>query len=209
MNPNPYPGFFLDIEGLDGCGATTQVDILEKTLRKRGINVYTTKEPTDNVVGGLIRGVLTGVYKLPAEALQLLFVADRSHHLARQIVPILKNHHLLITDRFCWSTIAFGSVNLSKQWLLELHHYCPLPDLSIFLRVSPKVCLKRLKADRFDFELFEKEKTMQRVWEAYEWLAKKFPESIKIIDGEKTPEAVAKDIWQLLKGQPKFCRLTG
>lgn len=204
MNPNSYPGFFLDIEGLDGGGATTQVGLLEKTLRKRGINAYTTKEPTDNVIGGLIRGVLTGVYKLPAEALQLLFVADRSHHLARQIVPILQNHYLLITDRFCWSTIAFGSVNLSKQWLLGLHRYCLLPDLSIFLRVSPKVCLKRLKADRFDFELFEKEKTLQRVWETYEWLAKKFPESVRIIDGEKTPKKVASQIIRLVETHPKF-----
>jgi len=204
---NPYPGFFIDIEGLDGSGATTQVALIKETLKKEGCNVYTTKEPTDNVIGGMIRGALTGVYKLPPPALQLLFVADRIHHLSRQIIPILQNHNILITDRFLWSTIAFGSVNLNKNWLVELHHYCFIPDLSIFLRVSPKICVERIKADRFDFELFEEEKKMWKVWDTYEWLVKKFPNKILVIDGEQSQEKISSEIFKKIKNHPKFMRM--
>ena len=101
MHPNPYPGFFIDIEGLDGSGTSTQASLLKEGLREEGFKVFTTKEPTDNVIGGLIRGALTRVYKLPPAVLQLLFVADRLHHLDRQIVPILQNHNIFICDRFC------------------------------------------------------------------------------------------------------------
>jgi len=115
MRTNPYPGLLIDLEGLDGSGVSTQVSLLKKALRAKGEAAYVTKEPTDNLIGGLIRGALTKVYQLPPEALQLLFVADRSHHLAREIVPILKNGGILITDRFLWSTIAFGSLDHSRS----------------------------------------------------------------------------------------------
>lgn len=206
VNPNPYPGFFIDIEGLDGSGSTTQAELLKKRLSKEGFDVYTTKEPTDNVIGGLIRGALSGVYKLPPAALQLLFVADRYHHLDRQIIPILQNHNVLISDRFLWSTIAFGSVDLSRKWLVALHQYCFIPDLSIFLRVSPKTCLSRIKKDRFDFELFEQEKKMWKVWDAYEWLVKEFPGQIVIVSGEDSVAEVAKKIFEQVENHPKIKR---
>ncbi len=207
MKANPYPGFFVDIEGLDGSGASTQIRLVRERLLKEGLVAFTTKEPTDNVIGGLIRGALTGVYKLPPDSLQLLFVADRRHHLEREIIPILNNGNVLIADRFLWSTIAFGAIKLSRRWLLQIHHYCFLPDLSIFLRVSPKTCVERIKEARFDFELFEEENKLWRVWEGYEWLAKKFPREIKIIDGEKNSREITKEIIKLVERHPKYKRL--
>jgi len=207
MHSNPYPGFFIDIEGLDGSGATTQVNLLRTSLKELGINAFVTKEPTDNVIGGLVRGALTGVYQLPPEALQLLFVADRHHHLNRQIIPILQSTSVLISDRFLWSTIAFGSVDLDRRWLLGLHRYCLLPDLSFFLRISPKVSISRIKADRFDVELFEEEKKMWKVWDTYEWLVKRYPEQIVETDAEQPAEKVAKCILEIVIKHPKFKRL--
>jgi dTMP kinase len=207
MKINPYPGLFIDIEGLDGCGASTQVELVKKLLRAEKFACYTTKEPTDNVIGGLIRGALTGIYQLPPEALQLLFVADRSHHLERQIIPILNDGNILITDRFCWSTIAFGSVNLNRNWLLQLHRYCFIPDLSFFLRISPKTSVKRLRADRFNFELFEEENKMWKAWDTYEWLAKKFSQEIIVVDGEKDPEEICAEILKRIKKHPKIKKI--
>lgn len=68
-------GKFIVIEGLDGSGSTSQSLSLVDYLKIRGIKAFVTKEPTDNVIGGLIRGALTGVYKLPETALQLHLVA--------------------------------------------------------------------------------------------------------------------------------------
>jgi len=204
MKVHSHPGFFIDIEGLDGSGMSTQVNLVRERLLKKGYKAYKTSEPTDNVVGGLIRGALSGVYKLPPEALQLLFVADRSHHVDREIAPILSDGNILVADRFLWSTIAFGSVDLSRQWLLQLHRYCFLPDLSIFLRVSPGICVKRLEPDRFNFELFEKEDKLRKTWKTYEWLAKKFPQLVKIVEGEQGKEKVTREILRQIRLHPKF-----
>jgi len=207
MNINSYPGFFIDIEGLDGAGASTQIKLVKEALRGEKIKAYTTKEPTDNLIGGLIRGTLTGVYQLPSWALQLLFVADRGHHLKREIMPILKNGHVLLTDRFGWSTVAFGGLNSDRRWLLDLHRYCLFPDISFFLKVSVKTCLKRLKMDRFDFELFEKKDQLEKVWLNYKWLAKKFSQEIIVIEGEKKPRKVRDEILRQIGRHPKFKKL--
>ena len=138
-------GKFIVIEGLDGSGATTQINLLTEFLNKKGIKAYYTKEPTDNVIGGLIRGALSEVYGLPDASLQLLFSADRGHHLERVVEPLMKNGNVVICDRYFWSTIAFGSVSLDKKWLLTLQKYFRVPDLTIFLKVDPKECIKRIR----------------------------------------------------------------
>lgn len=198
---------FIAIEGLDGSGLTTQAHLLTDALRAERFTVFTTKEPTYNIIGGLVRGSLTGVYKLPHSVIQLLFVADREHHLDIEVTPILKNHGILISDRYLWSSIAFGSIDLDRKWLLTLHKHCYLPDLTILLKVSPKVCLKRQKKDRFAFQLFEKEKQLVKIWREYQWLAKKFPKQIVIVDGEQKPKEVLEEILSQIKKHPKFKKI--
>ena len=178
------------IEGLDGSGSTTQVNLVADFLRLNGLKSFATKEPTDNVIGGLIRGTLTGVYKLPPFSLQLLFSADRGHHLQRVIKPKLKEGVIVISDRYMWSTVAYGSVDIDRNWLLEMQKYFLKPDMTIFLKVEPKKCVSRIARNRYDMELFEKEDKLKKVWQTYLWLAKKFPKDIKIIDGEGTEKEV-------------------
>src|SRR3989338_8048368 len=93
-------GKFLVIEGPDGSGSSTQVALIKKYLEQKGEKVLDTKEPTNNLIGGLIRGVLTGEWKLGSYGLQLLFCADRAHHLEREIMPALEKGWNFITDRY-------------------------------------------------------------------------------------------------------------
>lgn len=183
-------GKFIVIEGLDGSGTTTQVKRLTDYLRSKGYKVFPTKEPTDNVIGGLIRGALTGVYQLPSVSLQLLFSADRSHHLDRLIEPLIKGGSWVISDRYFWSTIAFGSIDLDRKWLLTMQNYFRIPDITLFLKVKPAECLKRIHKDRYDIELFEREEKLERVWQTYLWLVKKFPGKNVVVSGEGTEEEV-------------------
>lgn len=195
---------FIVIEGLDGSGSSTQCELVAKFLRIQGKQVFVTKEPTNNVIGGLIRGSLTGVVPFPADCLQLLFSADRSHHLQREIIPILENKNVLICDRYLWSTIAFGSLELDKNWLLSLNKYFLLPDLTIFLKVSPESCIDRAKKNRFNLELFEEKEKMKKVWLTYEWLIKKYPKIVRVVNGEQQPEEVARDILMEIQKNRKF-----
>lgn len=202
MLRNKYKGIFITLEGLDGSGLTTQSSKVADFFRNNGMRAYLTKEPTDNVIGGLIRGALSGVYKLPHTALQLLFSADRGHHLNREIVPILEKNRMVVCDRYFFSTIAFGSLNIDRKWLLEMNRHIMLPDLTILLKVSPKICVERIRANRFDFELFEKVEELTKVWRTYEWLTKKFKNTV-VINGEGGIEDVNDKIIETILNTPK------
>ena len=195
MIKNPYQGKFIVFEGLDGSGSTTQASKLREWLKPRA---HLTKEPTNNIIGGLIRGQLTGDWKTRPECLQLLFTADRSHHLEREVIPLLKDGVTVITDRYFFSTIAFGATEIAdKDWLLEINKPFLLPDLTFLIKVSPKVCLQRIKGDRFSVEFFEREEALIKVWQNYEELARKF-DDVYIIDGEKPIEDIFEELKSLV-----------
>jgi len=207
MQRNKYPGLFIVVDGLDGSGISTQSALIKDFFRQAGVNAYLTKEPTDNIIGGLIRGTLSGVFKLQPEAVQLLFSADRSHHLSRKIISMLEGGNVVVCDRYLWSTVAFGSLKLERKWLLELNKYAILPDISIFLKVSPQKCVRRISQDRFGLELYEKTRTLTEVWKTYKWLARKFDKKVVVIDGEGKIEEVFERIIKVILKNSKTKKL--
>lgn len=209
MKIHNFPGWFIDIEGLDGSGASTQVALVTRELKKQGIKPYLTKEPTEGPIGQLVGQALRGEWNsLPPASLQLLFAADRGRHLNEEIIPRLKQGELVITDRYAWASVAFGSVNLSKEWLIELNRDFIFPDLTIFIDTAPETCLKRLKKERSGVELFDQEELLQDTWETYQWLVSKYWwVDIAVVDGEKSRQKVTAEIMALLKKRPKFKKM--
>lgn len=205
--PHPHPGLFIAIEGLDGSGLSTQTELVVNLLRLQGVKVFGTKEPTNNVIGGVIRGTLTGAVGLPHDSLQLLFAADRAHHLEREVIPMLKDGNIVVSDRYFWTSVAYGGVDLDREWLLKVNENFLIPDLTIFLDSTPKVSLKRIKRDRFQVEIFEKEKQLQKVRQNYQWLMKRFPRIFTKIDATRDREEIAKEIVGIIQRLPKFGRL--
>ena len=211
MQKNPYPGKFIAFEGLDGSGSTTQAIKLRNWLNESQKKfvlghplAHLTKEPTNNIIGGLIRGQLTNDWKTRPECLQLLFSADRAHHLEKEIIPLLKKRVTVITDRYFFSTVAYGAIKIEDHdWLIEINKPFILPDLTFLIKVSPKICLSRIKEDRFHIELFEKEETLAQVWQNYEKLAQKF-ENVYIINGERPIEKVFEEIKKIVHSQLKL-----
>jgi dTMP kinase len=209
MKLNPYPGFFIDIEGLDGCGASTQVAAVASELKKQGIDPYLTKEPTKGPIGRLVRQALQGQFNsLPPSSIQMLFAADRGEHLNEEIIPQLEKEKMVITDRYAWSSVSFGSIDLSREWLLELNKDFILPDLTFFLEVNPEICLERIAKERQGLELFEEEEKLTNAWDAYHWLATKYWwTQIVVIDGEREKAEVTADILGRISKHPKFLKL--
>jgi len=208
MRKNPYQGKFIVFEGLDGSGQSTQADELVDYLNSSGLKfqlgkttAYLTKEPTNNLIGGLIRGQLTHNWKTKPECLQLLFAADRAHHLEKEIIPLLKKGITVVCDRYFFSTIAYGALDIKDwDWLVEINKQFLLPDLTFLLKVSPKVCLERIKQNRFSIELFEKEEVLEKVWQNYEKLSKEF-ENVYIINGELSPKKVFEQIKTIISNK--------
>jgi len=182
-------GVFIAFEGIDGAGLTTQALLLEKYLREKGYRVVLTKEPTDGLLGGIIKAALRGEWKTDPATLQLLFAADRSHHVRHCILPALSEGKIVVCDRYVLSSLAYGSVDLDYEWLLEINKVFPVPDITFILDLEPKIALERIRASRFSYELFENSFKLNAVRENYLRLANKYDNSV-IIDASKSIEEV-------------------
>lgn len=195
MFKNKYPGKFIAIEGLDGSGTTGQVTKLNEYFFQEKIPALFTQEPTNNVIGGVARGCLTGDLKIPSAAgMQLLFAADRANHLEKEIIPALESGTNVITKRYFLSSVAYGSVQISDQdWLWKINDQFMMPDLTILLKVSAKTRMERIGKNDFELNLFRDEASLNKVWEAYESIAKKYP-NILVIDAEKPQDQVFDEI---------------
>ncbi len=194
MSETKKRGKFIVFEGLDGSGQSTQAEMLTSYLKKRKVKAHLTKEPTNNLIGGLIRGRLQGDWKSTPECLQLLFAADRAHHLDREVAPLLKKGVNVICDRYFFSSIAFGSLEIDDwEWLKSINKRFISPDIVFYLKVSPKTCIKRISENRFSFELFEKEKKLEVIEKSYKKIAKEY-DFFQIIDGEKSISEVSEEI---------------
>ncbi len=204
MKKNPYLGKFIVFEGLDGSGQSTQAAKLleyfnekKQTFRFGRVGAHLTKEPTSGIIGGLIRGQLSFDWKSSQECLQLLFAADRSYHLEKEIMPLLKKGVTVICDRYFFSSCAFGALELDQEWLLKVNENFLSPDLIFLLEVPPEICVDRIKRSRFAINLFEKEEILRKVWTQYQKLARK-NKNTYIINGERSIDEIFEDIKQIV-----------
>ena len=189
-------GRFIAFEGLDGSGESTQASLLSSRLRETGRKVLQTKEPTNNLVGGLIRAALTHQWKPSNQVIQLLYAADRGHHLEWEIIPTLAKGYDVIADRYYYSSIAFGSLDADPLWLEELNRYYPEPDIVFYIKVRASVAMERMEKSRPHKELFEEEAKLAKVAKTYNQLA--IRPIFRVIDGEQSPDKVHEDIWNHL-----------
>jgi len=172
MEKNRHKGKFIVFEGLDGSGQSTQIALLEVYLKQKGYKTHVTSEPTKNMIGGLIRGVLTHQWKLSNTGLQLLYGADRAHHLENEIYPAIENGYIVISSRYFFSTFAFGSLDNDKKWLEHLNEKFRQPDITFFIRVSAGECVRRINASRFQQEIFEQEEKLAKILKAYDKISR-------------------------------------
>lgn len=195
MKGNPYPGKFIVFEGLDGSGQTTQVAFLKSFLEENGHQIISTKEPTmDSEEGKKIRQILDEKNRIESMELQKLFTEDRRQHLANLIIPALRAGQTVISDRYFFSTLAFGaSDGLDLEQLIAMNDEFMLPDLTIILKVSPNVCIARIEKRGTHKTLFEKEQKLARVSQTYALMPDRFP-NVHIVEGERTIDEVAEEI---------------
>ncbi|MDF2956785.1 MAG: Thymidylate kinase [Candidatus Alkanophagales archaeon MCA70_species_1] len=188
---------FIVFEGLDGSGLTTHAFDLHRWLKERGYEVYLTKEPTDGVLGGLIRSALKGELKVSARTLALLFAADRTQH-TETIKRLINSGVVVISDRYKLSSYAYQSIEVDLDWLRKINEGALTPDVTFVIDVPPAVCMRRLQKERFHTELYEDMETLERVRENYRRLAEE-EENVIIIDGNRPQDVVNREIFQKIK----------
>ena len=194
MLKNPYPGKFIVFEGLDGSGQTTQSRLLRDYLVQKGYKVVLTKEPTKtSKVSSKIQKFLVQKEKISSKKLQELFAKDRKEHLKKVIIPALKKGKIVISDRYFFSSFAYGKASgVAFKYLFQINKNFLMPDLTFILKVPPKICLKRIIKRGAKLTPFEEKEKLTKVWRFYEKIVKMFKKKtlIFIIDGQKSKKMV-------------------
>src|SRR5688500_3254744 len=94
-------GFFITLEGIDGCGKSTQLDRLARSLKHHGFDVVTTRQPGGTLIGQSIRALMVKEHnRLAPVAEVLLMMADRAQHVTETIKPNLEAGRIVISDRY-------------------------------------------------------------------------------------------------------------
>lgn len=192
-------GRFIVLEGLDGSGITTQATMLRNALIEQGKEAVLTKEPSDGLIGGMIKACLRHEWKTDALTLQILFAADRAHHIASEIEPAIKAGKYVICDRYVLSSLVFGGTSVSVEVLKQLNANFRKPDMTFFVDTQPKVCMERMKKARHHVELFEEEHKLVQIRKNFLAMKSYFPNT-QIIDGNRNPDEIHSEIKKIVNG---------
>ena len=178
-------GKFIVIEGIDGCGKTTQIDALSKWLPKSGLinkdsKLITTREPGGSLLGKKLRELILDnneSNKPSSLAELLLYSADRAEHVSKIISPALKNNDWVISDRFSDSTLAYQGYgrNINLEIIKNIESIVcqgEYPDLTFFLEISPEESISRRKNQIPDRIESEGIKFLEKVNEGFRLIAK-------------------------------------
>lgn len=168
MDNNP---FFIVIEGIDGSGKGTQAKKLFQNIEKGDFPSIANKplkltmEPTNGLIGELIRKYLRDEKIVSKEQRALLFAADRLDNLFRIIFPTLNRNGIVISERYVYSSLAYQSCeDIDFDWLCKINQLVIPPDLTILLDIDPSKALLRFKSDV---------NNGKRKWEKQEYFEKK------------------------------------
>ena len=164
-------GKFIVLEGIDGCGKTTQINKLSQWLPTSGLikknaTLIKTREPGGTILGREIRDMILNNNKSNSPSILtelLLYSADRAEHISKIILPALQNGDWIISDRFSGSTLAYQGYGreISIDIITKLENIvCQniRPDLTFFLDISPEESILRRKnkvEDRIESEGLE------------------------------------------------------
>ena len=189
-------GVLVNLEGIDGCGKSTQSKLLLEKLEGEGENVIILKEPTKRPHGQKLWDVLHGKRKASNEEILELFVLDRKQHVEEKIQPALDDGTVILMDRYYYSSMAYqvaGGIDVEE--IREKHIFAPKPDVVLIFDLPVSVALERVKGHS-DADEFEKEEHLEKVREAY--LDLENDPLVRIVDATGTPEEIFGNVWRLV-----------
>jgi dTMP kinase len=200
------PGRFLVLDGGDGAGKTTQMDLLTEQLTLAGLSVCRLRDPGSTTVGDRIRDILLHGLEdhIDPTCEMLLFMASRAQMLAEKIAPALAAGQVVLCDRFVSSTIAYqGASGVDPQRIIDLWNSTGAvwPDVTIVLNLPTGAGLGRARqatgngGDRVERRA---EEYHARVAEAFSDLPTDYPAPVRLIDASTDIDTVHEAIVEAL-----------
>ncbi len=200
---------FITFEGPEGSGKSTVMKAVQKALSEKNIDVMATREPGGIKISENIRKIILDVKNTEVDARTeaLLFAASRRQHVIEKIRPALAKDQVVLCDRYIDSSLAYQGYGrkLGFDTVLNINQFAIedlWPDLTIFIDLPPKIGLNRVfdnqdnrHVDRLDLESIN---FHNRVYEGYLSLIKKYPDRIRVVDGNQKIETVIDEVLTII-----------
>lgn len=181
---------FIVIEGIDGTGKSTQAKRLAAHFTAQGRTVTLSREPTDGPWGTLLRNSAQTGRLSPEEELET-FLKDRRQHVQELITPALAAGHIVILDRYYFSTMAYqGARGFDPQQIRRDNEaFAPVPDLLLLLDLDVDTAITRIGSRGDTANEFEQRANLQRCREIF--LSLKDEPFARVIDAKASADEVA------------------
>ena len=200
LKSNPHLGRLIVVEGIDGSGKSTQIDLLTKWLRKQGKLVYFSEWNSSELVKSTTRMGKAEKMFTPT-SFSLLQSTDFAHRWENKILPMLKAGVIVLADRYSFTAFARDVARgVDPTWVRDLYSFAVMPDLALYFRVSLDVAVKRILSSRAKIKYYEAGMDLglsdnkvtsfkmfqQRVIDQYDKMVGEF--GFKVIDGSLSVE---------------------
>ena len=196
-------GLFITFEGADGCGKTTQLNLLKKYLENKNYEVILTREPGAVGLGERVRDILLNYEGEVSDRCEsFLFLADRAQNIDMIVTPAVDNGKIVLCDRHTDSTVAYQGYGrgLDIKQINMLNNLATngrKPDLTFVFDVDIETSMKRVGNEKDRMENAGME-FFNRVRHGYLELSKQEPERIKVIDSTKSIEDVFEQVLKII-----------
>ncbi len=194
-------GIFISFEGIDGCGKSTQINLLSKHFAKQKKSFVKTEEPGGTEGANEIRKILLreNNFQWSVESEALLFMAARNDHVEKVIKPAIRDNKIVICDRFMDSTIVYQGMRSPKAKKLSLILFELIginPDITFLIDMDPEIALERALNRATDEDRFENYgiNFQRQLRQNFLDIANTHSDRIKIVDGNSSPQQVATQI---------------
>jgi dTMP kinase len=199
------PGKFIVFDGGEGCGKSTQVQLLKQVLQADGTRVMVVRDPGSTAIGELIRGILLNPEhdEMSMRCEMLLYMAARAQMMKETIWPALENGTVVISDRFVSSTLSYqlGGDGLTADEIratAEVAINGRWPDLTLVLDMPVERSIARVKRAKDRIEL-RPPAYHEQVRSNYLAQAKALPDRYRVIDADRLPDEVHVDVVAAVK----------
>ena len=201
-NDNLKEGKLIVLEGIDGCGKTTQCHKIIDFLREKNYRACYLKEPSDGVFGRRIRESMLRGRRFFLEEEYFFFLKDREDDVEKNIIPNLKAGKFVILDRYYFSSMAYQGV-LFKDFNFqriqrENERFAIIPNIVFIMNISVNLALGRIYKDnkRAREDIFEKKKYLEEVRKAFQSFNSPY---IIHINGQDSLEKISKNLCKILE----------
>ncbi len=195
-------GFFVSFEGIDGCGKSTQLELLHQALKKSRIDTIVTREPGGTNLAEAIRAIILKDKSVIDNRTELLlYLASRSQNVSEKILPALLEGKIVLCDRFSDSTLAYqgGGRGLPYSEIQKLDDFACSglkPDLTFLFDLPAAQAVMRINKSGRKKDRMEKEGEvfLDKVRRAYLKFAKAAPERFVVINALRGVDEVASEV---------------